>query len=125
MSQVRMVVVIHDTIVQGAYCSAPDAELLVVDWDVAQYGAMSDHVAEVPQLRGVTQCADVYRRTPDPWMRLRGTSTYRALRSAGMLKVPHHGEESTVLEGRHPHPPTSAKTTWFPIDFHPTGDSYE
>ena len=100
MARTRVVVVIHDTVVQGAYCSNPDAELVVVDWDVERCNPPMDGTVAVPGDDDV-HCADVYQLSATPLEQIPGTHTHLALRRAGLFDMTDLAE---VAESLHPHP---------------------
>ncbi len=104
-SSPRIVIVIHDTVVQGAYCSDPDAELIVVDWDVQRCDPFMDGTVVVPGSEGETHHADIYHLTAIPLEQFAGTHSHTALQRAGMSdEVLCHSVEVVVPESLHPHP---------------------
>jgi hypothetical protein len=103
MARTRIVIVIHDTVVQGVYCSDADAELVVVDWDVERCNPTVGIVA-IAEGHGLVRHAHVYQLSALPFQQLPGSHTYEAIQQAGMSNdVLRCFVEVAVPESLHPH----------------------
>ena len=91
--QTRVVIDFKDAIVQSVFCSAPDAQLVVVDWDRNTSSDLMD-AALVDRYRdGVLVCARVYRFPVYSISQLPGSDISEAICGSDLAEAVFNGDD--------------------------------
>ena len=94
MAKTTIVLNMYGGVVQDAFCSTPDAEVLLVDWDTEDSNPDDPGLVEIIDARE-SRNRRVYVTELDQysWQELAGTDVQKALQKAGMLPdLPERGE---------------------------------
>ena len=82
MSKSQLVINVYGGLVQEAYCSDPEIEVLLVDWDVEPADAEHPSVVQVPSDNRRSQLAYVAPLTVQALDALQGTQVAAAIDAA-------------------------------------------
>ena len=84
MSSVQIVINVSGGLVQGVYCSTPDAEVTLVDFDVDGVGVDEPRIVRIIA-NGLAEYVFVDQFQPHDLESLAGTAVERAIQAAGVL----------------------------------------
>jgi len=84
MPKPRVVITMNGGLIQDAYSTNPDVELIVVDLDTEDCDPKVIELVEVADAQGGSNCAFVGVQTLRPFEELSGTDTQAALAKAGL-----------------------------------------
>jgi hypothetical protein len=83
MKQVKVILNIRDGLVQNAFSSDPEMELMQVSWDTEGSDPSEDGVVEVQYENGNSSLSFVHRPTVYPMDTMAGTDVDMAIETAG------------------------------------------
>jgi len=86
MSKPAIVLNVYDGIVQDVFCSTPDAQVILVDWDIEDWDRSENGVVEIVDEADRKRHAEIRQYPVFPLKDLFGTDTYKAIEKAGMVK---------------------------------------
>ena len=92
----RIVLNMSGGVVQDVFCSAPGAEVILVDWDVEGCNSSEDGIVEIVDGHGHGQHVEIRQCCVFPLRDLSGTDVQKALQQAGMLPELSERGESEV-----------------------------
>ena len=84
MNSTRIVLNVHGGVVQELYCSDPDADVRLVDWDVEESDPDAPGIVEIDTGGDRTQFAYVGALPAHPLTDLAGTDVEQAIQAAGL-----------------------------------------
>ena len=87
MTNTRIILNIHGGTVQDVFCSDPNADVRIVDWDVQECDADAPGIVEVDVEHGRKQSAFVGGLLPNALADLAGTDVEGALQAAELADV--------------------------------------
>jgi hypothetical protein len=99
MSLTKIIISVHGGVVQDVFCSAAEAEVNVVDWDVGGCGEADERHVVVPDRFGKTSAAAVSSCLAEPLRAISGTPIQLALERAG---VPYGAARPTTETSEEP-----------------------
>jgi len=96
MAKTTIILNVSGGVVQDVFCSAPEAEVILVDWDTEGCDPAVDGTVEITYEHGRTQQAEILRLNASPLKNLSGTDVQRALERVGLLPDVQRRDESEV-----------------------------
>jgi hypothetical protein len=82
MPKVQIVINVYGGVVQDVYCSATEAELIVVDWDTDLCDESQSGLVQITEETGDKRLAFVSRHLPEPLEALAGTDVETAIQQS-------------------------------------------
>jgi hypothetical protein len=82
MPKIQIVVSVHGGVVQDVFCSAEEAELILVDWDTELCDPSAPDVAQITDSGGDERLAFVSKCRTEPLETLAGTDVEAAIQYA-------------------------------------------
>jgi hypothetical protein len=86
MPRIQIVVSVHGGVVQDVFCSADEAELIMVDWDADLCDSSDRNIARITEPGGDERLAFVSKCLAEPLWTMAGTDVEAAIRNAQAIR---------------------------------------